>query len=460
MSTATPPIHHSRTDARPAAAIGPASPESSRCPPADRAQPGEVLVQREQRRGPARRDQDPAAAARDVEHAVARGEQAGEQQVGLDRHGRLVAVPAPHLGGRAPAARGGRHRRSGRARAARPGSPPTTRRITECSSARPSRSWRPGDARLHDPRARARLARLAVHGPSAPGPARAGGAGAPRACSSGRAHHGLPELAGTLGRRGHRVEQRAAHRTLLERAQTGGGRAARVRSPRHAAPRDLRRCRRAARPHRGSSGARACVATSRGSPLSTPPSMSASASRNTYAGPEPESPVTASSIFSGTRTTMPDRAQQPLGELEIRLGRACVPAAIADAPRRTTAGVFGMARITGRPGAAASSSAIVMPAAIESTSASLAERRRPPLRARRRRAGASTRRSRRPHRGPPTRGSARPGCPGAASSIDAATVGIDLGDGDRRRARIRHRAGRRRGLRPCAHHRATRCESR
>ena len=107
---------------------------------------------------------------------------------------------------------------------------------------------------------------------------------------------------------------------------------------------------------------------SRGRPFSTPPSVSASARRNTYAGPEPDRPVTASSIRSGTRTTIPTAPR-------IRSARsrsasvASVPAAMADAPCRTTAGVFGIARTTGRPGAASSSSAIVIPAAIESTSA-------------------------------------------------------------------------------------------
>ena len=45
-----------------------------------------------------------------------------------------------------------------------------------------------------------------------------------------------------------------------------------------------------------------------------------------------------------------------------------VPAAIADAPSPTSAGVFGIARTTGRPGTSASSVAIVTPAAIDSTS--------------------------------------------------------------------------------------------
>ena len=57
-----------------------------------------------------------------------------------------------------------------------------------------------------------------------------------------------------------------------------------------------------------------------------------------------------------------------------RRARAC-PAAIAAAPSPTSAGVFGIARTTGRPGTSASSVAIVTPAAIDSTSVSLAERR-------------------------------------------------------------------------------------
>ena len=110
------------------------------------------------------------------------------------------------------------------------------------------------------------------------------------------------------------------------------------------------------------------------SPTSTPASIIASASRNTYAGPEPERPVTASSWASGTRTTMPDRAEQPLGELEVRVvGAACRPRS-RRRPCPTSAAVFGIARTTGRPGRAASTSAIVTPAAIDSTSACSGER--------------------------------------------------------------------------------------
>jgi len=50
----------------------------------------------------------------------------------------------------------------------------------------------------------------------------------------------------------------------------------------------------------------------RGRPLSTPPSAMASIMRNTYAGPLPLRPVTASSSFSATWWILP-RAKVPLG---------------------------------------------------------------------------------------------------------------------------------------------------
>ena len=88
---------------------------------------------------------------------------------------------------------------------------------------------------------------------------------------------------------------------------------------------------------------------------------------------------------------------------------AVAPGAIADAPRPTSAGVFGIARTTGRPGAAASSVAIVTPAAIDSTSVSRGKRRERGARA-----------------SPPT-------SPGFTATID------DVGVGDRPR-RARHDA--------------------
>ena len=56
-------------------------------------------------------------------------------------------------------------------------------------------------------------------------------------------------------------------------------------------------------------------------PPSTPPSMSASATSNTYAGPEPESPVTASSCCSATRTTMPTARRSRSASSRCSLGR-------------------------------------------------------------------------------------------------------------------------------------------
>ena len=90
---------------------------------------------------------------------------------------------------------------------------------------------------------------------------------------------------------------------------------------------------------------------SRGRPTSTPASIIASARRNTYAGPEPDSPVTASSCCSGTPHDDADRAEHPLGELEIGLGGVRAGRDRGRRRRRTSAGVLGMARTTGRAGA-------------------------------------------------------------------------------------------------------------
>ena len=51
--------------------------------------------------------------------------------------------------------------------------------------------------------------------------------------------------------------------------------------------------------------AASCVAMPRGRPIRTPPSLRASIITYTNAGPEPDSPVTASSSFSSTSTAMP-----------------------------------------------------------------------------------------------------------------------------------------------------------
>jgi len=106
--------------------------------------------------------------------------------------------------------------------------------------------------------------------------------------------------------------------------------------------------------------------TSRVNPTSTPASIIASATRKTYAGPDPDRPVTASSADSLTVTTIPTAPSKRDARSRCWLV-AWRPAAIADAPNPTSAGVLGIARTTGRPGASASNDAIVTPAAIDNT---------------------------------------------------------------------------------------------
>ena len=65
------------------------------------------------------------------------------------------------------------------------------------------------------------------------------------------------------------------------------------------------------------------VARSRGNPMRTPPSESASIMTATNAGPLPLKPVTASSSFSGTCTARPTLLQQSLGQLHVRGGCLC-----------------------------------------------------------------------------------------------------------------------------------------
>ena len=121
--------------------------------------------------------------------------------------------------------------------------------------------------------------------------------------------------------------------------------------------------------------------------------------------------------------------------------------------------MFGIARTTGRPGAAASSAAIVTPAAIESTSACSAERRRRGL--------EHGRHVCRLHRDDhdvgvaddPRRARGRR-APREERLELVAAVGIDLGDRECRRRRSPRRAARRRGPRPCVRPRAPRCASR
>ena len=89
-----------------------------------------------------------------------------------------------------------------------------------------------------------------------------------------------------------------------------------------------------------------CVEISRESPSRSPASIIASARRAKYAGPEPETAVTASIARSGTRTTAPRCAS--VSSASVRCSSpACAPAQIPAIPSCTVDGVFGIARTTG-----------------------------------------------------------------------------------------------------------------
>ncbi len=76
-------------------------------------------------------------------------------------------------------------------------------------------------------------------------------------------------------------------------------------------------------PNRARCPTTSCRLTSWESPAATPASISASATKKTYAGPDPDSPVTASRWRSGSRTTVPTAAEDALGPVEVgRGGRA------------------------------------------------------------------------------------------------------------------------------------------
>ena len=82
------------------------------------------------------------------------------------------------------------------------------------------------------------------------------------------------------------------------------------RSPAPGAPLGSDRTRRACAPRRESSGSKAPTRLAGSKPACTPASISASATMNTYAGPDPERPVTASSDVSSWRTTSPTVASR------------------------------------------------------------------------------------------------------------------------------------------------------
>src|SRR6266542_675792 len=91
-----------------------------------------------------------------------------------------------------------------------------------------------------------------------------------------------------------------------------------------------------------------CVEISRESPSRIPASIIASASSAKYAGPEPDTAVTASMQRSGTRTTAPRWLSASSARLRFS-SPACAPAQTPAIPSCTVAGRLGMARTTGTP---------------------------------------------------------------------------------------------------------------
>ena len=187
---------------------------------------------------------------------------------------------------------------------------------------------------------------------------------------------------------------------------------------------------------------------------STPASIIASASRNTYAGPEPERPVTASRCCLGHAHHDADRAEHALGE---RRGRRRSRACRRRSP--TTPGAHERGRVghrpdDRRPGARPRASAMVTPAAIDRTMASLGAARARALSS----AAAHVVRLHRDHHDV---GVGRPPRPGWAPRGRRRRPSRGRGGGRRRPRRrrasrrpSRRRAGRRRAPRPCARRRA------
>src|ERR1019366_4430832 len=102
--------------------------------------------------------------------------------------------------------------------------------------------------------------------------------------------------------------------------------------------------------------------TSRERPWCTPASISDSTTRYRYAGMDPDSPVTASTLRSVTRTTVPTAPRIPSAQSRSSLV-TCDPPAMALTPLPTSTGVLGMDRMTATgPGNAASIRAVERPA--------------------------------------------------------------------------------------------------
>ena len=113
------------------------------------------------------------------------------------------------------------------------------------------------------------------------------------------------ELARADGGRLDGVEDRGAHAVRFERLRARRRSFRPATSPRRGATRGSSPVSSSSVAAPSSVWQTSAAAVARGKPTSTPASVMASANRNTYAGPEPESPVTASRWTSGTRTTVP-----------------------------------------------------------------------------------------------------------------------------------------------------------
>ena len=177
------------------------------------------------------------------------------------------------------------------------------------------------------------------------------------------------------------------------------------------------------------------------SPTSTPASIRASASRNTYAGPEPERPVTASRCFSGTRTTTPTAPRTR--SASSRSASVAKRAAGDGRHARPARGRACSASPAPPPGAgrAASSVSIVTPAAIERIMASLAQRGCRRSRGRRATSSGFTATTTTSASATAQAGLGTTWTPGKVVFEVAAAVGVDLGHGERVGLPARRRAG-------------------
>ena len=171
------------------------------------------------------------------------------------------------------------------------------------------------------------------------------------------------------------------------------------------------------------------AAVSRGSPTSTPASIIASASRNTYAGPGAGEAGDRVELGLGHPHHDPDRAEHALGERELGLARMGAGGDRRGTPADERAGVRHRPH-HGMAGSVASMAAIVTPAAIDRISAPSASAD----------ADASSAAGTSPGFTATTRISASAAAhaplgttrtPGSRSSSNAAAVGVDLGDRDR-----------------------------